>query len=102
VSGLPLVACPSCNARMSLDALVGHQGARDALLALAQVHPAQARLSLTALRYVGLFAPERQEMRFDRVASLLRELAEVIGTGRVERRGRTLPAPLDYWLAADG
>lgn len=100
MSGLPLVACPSCNARMSLDALLGHQGARDAVLALATLHPSASRLATTTLRYIGLFAPAKREMGFDRVAGLLTELAELMKTGRVERRGRVWAAPLENWIAA--
>lgn len=98
MSGLPMIACPSCSARMSLDVAVGHQGARDALLALAQIHPSHTRFAWTALRYVGLFAPAKQEMRWDRIAGLLREIAELVSTGKVERGSQVLPAPLDYWI----
>jgi hypothetical protein len=96
---LPAVSCPSCNASMSLDVLLGHQGARDALLALATLHPG-SRLQMTALRYVGLFAPKKQAMRFDRVADLLREVAELIAPCRVEWKGLSHPAPMEYWLDA--
>lgn len=98
MSGLPIVACPSCGARASLDVLLGHAGARDALLAIAQLHPAMKTLTSTALRYVGLFAPGKRELSFDRVAAILGELAGLIGSGRVERHGRSWPAPVDAWV----
>ncbi|WP_153116051.1 hypothetical protein [Rhodocyclus tenuis] len=97
MSGLPLVSCPSCGARASLDVLIGHAGARDALLALARLHPAMSSFALVALRYIGLFAPGKREMGLDRVATILAELADLIGSGRVERHGRQWPAPLDAW-----
>lgn len=95
---LPVVTCPSCSATLSLDALLGHQGARDALLALANLHASNARLQMTALRYCGLFAPAKQVMRLDRIATLLEELGALFRAGRVEHRGRSWPAPLDYWI----
>lgn len=98
MSGLPIVACPSCGARASLDVLLGHAGARDALLSIAQLHPAMKALTSTALRYVGLFAPAKRELSFDRVAAILAELAALIGSGRVERSGRSWPAPVDAWV----
>lgn len=100
MSGLPTVACPSCNAQMPLDVLIGHQGARDALLALAKLHPSQARIVMTAIRYAGLWAPEKQALRFDRLAAILTDLGQLIGTGTVGKRGVNHPAPLDYWITA--
>jgi len=96
---LPIVTCPACSAAMSLEALLGHQGARDALLALSCLHASTQRLQRTALRYVGLFAPAKQVMRMDRVATLLEELGKLIATGRVEHKGRSWVAPVDYWIA---
>lgn len=100
MSGLPIVQCASCGARASLDVVIGHAGARDALLALARLHPSMASFAGVALRYVGLHAPAKREMSFDRVAAVLAELAELVGSGRVERHGRSWPAPLDAWRSA--
>lgn len=97
---LPTVTCPACNSKMDLDALLGHQGARDALLALAQLHPAQSRAQMVALRYCGLFAPAKQALRFDRIASLLHDMAEMIGTGTLQHKGQTYTCPLSYWIDA--
>lgn len=99
MTGLPLVSCPACNAQMSLDVLLGHQGARDAILALANLHPG-TKLVSTAVRYLALFAPAKQTMRFDRIATLLAELGEMIQPARVEHQGRTYAAPVDYWVTA--
>lgn len=99
MSGLPTVSCPACNAQMSLDVLLGHQGARDAILALAYLHPGE-KLVGTAVRYLALFAPAKQTMRFDRIAALLNELGELIRPARIEHQGRSWPAPMDYWLTA--
>ncbi|TVO57559.1 hypothetical protein [Denitromonas halophila] len=99
MSGLPLVSCPACNAQMSLDALLGHQGARDAILALAYLHPGE-KLVGAAVRYLALFAPAKQTMRFDRIASLLNELGEAVRAGRIEHKGISAAAPVDYWINA--
>jgi hypothetical protein len=96
---LPTVACPACNARMSLDAWLGHQGAREALLALATLHSSQ-RLQMAAMKYACLFAPPKREMSLDKMAVRLRELAELIAPARVEWKGASYAAPLDYWIGA--
>lgn len=83
---------------MSLDVALGHQGASDALRALAGLHPSGTRLQLTAMRYAGLFAPRKQTMRMDRVAVVLRELSELMASGRVEWEGVSHAAPLEYWI----
>ena len=94
---LPIVACPCCNVQLPLEAWIAHQGAREAFLALAGLHPSM-RLPYTTMRYVGLFGPRKQTMRWDRIADLFREVKELISTGRVAWKGQDLPAPLDYWL----
>ena len=94
---LPVVACPCCNVQLPMEAWIAHQGAREAFLALAGLHPSM-RLPYTTMRYVGLFGPRKQTMRWDRIADLFREVKDLIGTGRVAWKGQDLPAPLDYWL----
>lgn len=96
---LPLMVCPACAAEMTLDVVFGHTGAREAVMALASLDPS-AKLVPASLRYVTLFAPARQRLRFDRLASLLRELSELVHPAKLEYRGRLLPAPRDYWVAA--
>lgn len=97
---LPAIPCPSCNVRAPLDVWLPHAAARDAMLALANLHPSQSRLAMTALRYVGLFAPARQEMRWDRIATVLADLQALISFGQVEWEHQRFAAPLDYWIAA--
>ncbi len=96
---LPAVSCPCCNVALPLEAWIAHQGAREAFLALAGLHPS-VRLPMAGIRYAGLFAPAKQTMRWERIADVLAELRELVGTGRVEWEGRGHPAPLDYWLQA--
>ena len=96
---LPLMVCPACAAEMTLDVVFGHTGAREAVQSLAALDPA-AKLLPASLRYVTLFAPSRQRLRFDRLATVLRELEALIAPAKLEHRGRLLPAPRDYWVAA--
>ena len=97
---LPDLTCPACGASMSLEIALGHQGARQALMAMANLHPSGSRLQLLSLRYVGLFAPAKQKMRLDRVAAVLEELHALFAPGTVEFDGITHPAPLPYWMDA--
>ncbi|MCB1909951.1 MAG: hypothetical protein KDH15_21530 [Rhodocyclaceae bacterium] len=96
---LPLITCPSCNAEMTLDVALGHQGGRDAVRALAELDPGNRLLPAT-VRYVALFSPPKQKQRLDRFAALVREVAELVRPAKLEYRGRLLPAPRDYWVAA--
>ena len=63
--------CPSCGATLSLDALIAHDGAREAL-AVALTLP--GALGPALLRYLALFRPVNRELTMDRVARLLAEL----------------------------
>lgn len=94
---LPAVSCPCCNIQLPLEAWIANSATREAFLALAGLHPSM-RLPMTCLRYVGLFAPAKQSMRWERIADLLQEVRALISTGRVEWKAKSLPAPLDYWL----
>lgn len=64
------VSCPSCNAECTLDVLLNHQLARQAVARL-------VRLSLpfgaAAVQYVALFKPASRALTFDRIATLLDE-----------------------------
>jgi hypothetical protein len=95
---LPAVSCPCCNVPLPLEAWIAHAASREAFLRLSSLHPS-LRLPMTALRYVGLFAPRKQTMRWERIADVLAEVQGLISTGQVEWKSQVLPAPLDYWLA---
>jgi hypothetical protein len=97
MTGLPIVACPVCGTKIPLEVWIACTATREAFLALASLHPSQ-RLPWTAMRYAALFAPARQTMRWERIADVLREIGELVSSGRVEWKHQTLPAPLDYWL----
>jgi hypothetical protein len=90
--------CPACGAAISLDALLGHEGAREAVQIALQL---PAPLGKLLVQYVGMFRPaKRQSLSLDRVASLLGELLIMIDAGKIEREGRTYAAPQDYFRTA--
>lgn len=99
MSGLPSVSCPCCNITLPLEAWIAHTATREAFLALAGLHPS-LRLPMTALRYVGLFAPAKQTMRWERIHDLLLEVRDLIASGRCSHKHQEVAAPLDYWLNA--
>lgn len=97
MSGLPLVACPSCHVEAGLEAFLGADDARGVVALMARA-PGSPALRKALLRYVGLHAPAKRRITWDRAEKLLAEVIEMMESGRVERGGRSLPAPLDYWL----
>lgn len=90
-------ACPACGAGFSLDAVVGHEGARALVAELAAL---SGPLAGAVLRYLGLFRPAQRSLSWDRAARLLAELGPAIRDARVERRGRVYAAPREAWIAA--
>lgn len=90
-------ACPACGAASSLDAIIGHEGARAAVMVALQC---PAPLGNLLVQYLGLFRPAQRQLSFERVASLLGELLPQIQSGKIERSGRIWSAPQDYWQRA--
>lgn len=89
--------CPACGATASLDVLVGHEGARDALVVALSLYGPLGKL---LVQYLALFRPASRTLAMGRVAVLLAELKPMIQDGRIERNGRTWAAPQDYWRQA--
>lgn len=89
--------CPACGAAISLDALITHDGAREAIMIALQL---PAPLGKALIQYIALFRPGTRQLSMDRVASLLGELLPMINEGRIERSARKWSAPNDYWLMA--
>jgi len=91
------LTCPSCGCFGSPDVFIGEAETLDAL-----------RLSLSAPEslagalhgYLRLFAPPKRSLTSRRVKGLLDELLPMIKAGKIERKGRTWPAPAAYWQAA--
>lgn len=87
-------ACPACGAVFSLDALLGNEGAREAVMAALAM---PAPLGKIMVQYLGMFRPAKRQLSFDRVANLLNELLPLIRDAKITRGGMTHSAPLDYW-----
>lgn len=98
---LPAFRCPVCRNALTLDVVFAHDGVRDAILHLVNAHPEAGRLLRPLLGYVGLFAPVKTEMRYERVAAILGELVPMIHAGTVsDPHGQVFAAPLEYWRLA--
>ena len=91
------VKCPACGASMSLDALIGHDEARAALVELSGISDELVR---GCLKYLGLFRPSEKDLTFARVAKLLGELRPLMQAGEISRNRQSYPAPREAWLWA--
>ncbi|MRD73308.1 hypothetical protein HCX48_00420 [Rhodocyclus tenuis] len=89
--------CPSCGATLSLDALVAHDGAREAMAAVFKLSGA---LGAAVVRYLALFRPETRELTMDRVGRLLGDILPDIQAQRISRDGQVFDAPADAWIWA--
>lgn len=89
--------CPACGSSFSLDALLGNEGARDAVMA-ALAFPAP--LGQHMIRYLALFRPAQRSISLDRIASLINELLPMLQAAAITRNGRIYSAPLEYWRMA--
>lgn len=89
--------CPGCGATLSLDALVAHDAAREALAAAFKL---SGPLGGMTLRYLSLFRSESRDLSMDRVARLLGEILPDMEAQRISRSGQVHEAPLDAWLWA--
>lgn len=91
------LSCPACGSLSSLDALLGNEGAREAVMAALAM---PAPLGKLMVQYLALFRPAQRQLSFDRVANLLNELLPLIAAAKIERNGRIWSAPQDYWKQA--
>lgn len=91
------LSCPACGSLSSLDALLGNEGAREAVMAALAM---PAPLGKLMVQYLALFRPAQRQLSFDRVANLLNELLPMISAAKIERNGRICSAPQDYWKQA--
>jgi len=89
--------CPCCGATLSLDALVAHEGAREALSAVFKLSGA---LGSALVRYIAMFRPDARELTLERVARLINELLPDIQAQRIQRNGQVFDAPLEAWIWA--
>ena len=91
------VRCPTCGAVMSLDVLIAHDDAREALIALTGISD---DLFKAVLRYLTLFRPAEKDLSFNRVSKLVGEIAPMIREGEIVRNRKTYPAPREAWIWA--
>ncbi|SAY50919.1 Uncharacterised protein [Neisseria weaveri] len=93
------VKCPSCGASMSLDVLVAHDEARNALVELTGISDELVR---ACLKYLTLFRPSEKDLTFARVSKLIGGIAPMIRAGEISRNRRAYPAPREAWIWAFG
>lgn len=91
------VKCAACGAVHSLDALVANEAASLALNAALLVN---GELGRALIGYLGLFRPAKSSLTFERVATLLNELAPMISAQTIQRDGREFNAPPEAWVYA--
>ena len=89
--------CPSCGATLSLDALIAHDAAREALTVVFKL---SGHLGSAVVRYLALFRPESRELTMDRVARLVGELLPDLQMQRISRNGQMYDAPPEAWVWA--
>ena len=87
--------CPCCGAENSLDALLAHEDARDAVLAVIAIG---GELPKLAVQYIGLFRPAKTSLTWARTAKLLNDILPDIRRGAVTRERVEYPAPAEAWL----
>lgn len=89
--------CPNCGSTISLDSLIAHDAARDALV---EVFKLSGALGKAMVRYLGLFRPANRDLSMDRVAKLVAELVPDIQAQRIQRNRQVYDAPVDAWIWA--
>ncbi|MGQ0708736.1 MAG: hypothetical protein ACT4NV_03200 [Rhodoferax sp.] len=89
--------CPSCGATLSLDALIAHDAAREALTVAFKL---SGQLGSALVRYLALFRPDSRELTMDRVARLLSDLLPDLQAQRISRNGQVHDAPTEAWVWA--
>lgn len=89
--------CPNCGATISLDSLIAHDAARDALV---EVFKLSGALGKAIVRYLGLFRPANRDLSMDRVARLVAELVPDIQAQRIQRNRQVFEAPVEAWVWA--
>lgn len=93
------VRCPECGTTMSLNVLIAHDDAREALIAVAGISDGLVK---AMLKYLTLFRPSEKDLSFARVAKLLGEVLPMIRAETIERNRKTYPAPREAWIWAAG
>jgi hypothetical protein len=88
------MTCPGCGAEFTLDVLIAHDGAREALVEAMGLNLSLGKL---LVQYLSLFRPAMRQLTMDRVASILKEIGPDIKAAQITRNGRTWSIPLESW-----
>lgn len=89
--------CPVCGAFGAPEIFLAEAVKREAIAkALRMPSP----LALQVQAYIGLFRPIKRGHSLDRIDRLLADLLAQVEPQTINRKGRTLPAPVDIWEAA--
>lgn len=85
--------CPCCQSSYPIEAAINDVNARNAIKRAFSLTPMGDLL----LAYVQFFRPPSRVLSMTRLTRLLDELVDMIKSGKIERNGRTWPAPQAYW-----
>lgn len=91
------VVCPNCHYAGRLVEFTNEAEARE-FMRLAFKTPAP--LAELLIKYMQLFRPAKQALRWDRAVKLLEPLVKDLSTGYISRHGRDWAAPQSIWPAA--
>jgi hypothetical protein len=86
--------CPACHAEASIEAYLGADAARGALVRALKM---PAPLAPLLAQYLAMFRPEKRALSFERVDALLAELFVMIDSGQVSLNRNLRAAPLALW-----
>lgn len=87
--------CPACGAVFSLDVLLQHEQASQAVLSALSLNGEFGRL---AVQYLGLFRPEKTMLSMERLAKVLNELLDLVNAGSFKRKGQQVNTGLESWI----
>ncbi|WP_439235164.1 hypothetical protein [Lonepinella koalarum] len=87
--------CPACGAVLSLDVLLQHEQASQAVFSALSINGEFGRL---AVQYLGLFRPEKTMLTMERLAKVLNELLDIVNAGGFKRNGQQVNTSLDSWI----
>lgn len=87
--------CPACGAVLSLDVLLQHDQASQAVMNALSLNGEFGRL---AVQYLALFRPEKSALTMDRLAKLLSELVDEVQRGQFSRNRQVYAAPIECWI----
>ena len=91
-----IIQCSSCGAQNSLETLIEHDEAAQALSLALSFTPCGKEI----VKYVSLFRPAKSKLSWSRVNKILSEILPLIQAGKIERNGVEIDAPLHVWKSA--